>query len=108
MKKGQFDVHLRCFAALKCPGRAWAPNARSARRIPSTMSIHLGNAINAQPAANRPRALHRRAAACVTLEFWTIRVGALPCFSPVNLGKKVGLAMFSPENLFDFSRVVKL
>ena len=29
-----------------------------------------------------------------------------PC--PVNLGKKVCLAMFSPENLFDFSRVVKL
>ena len=64
------------------------------------MSIHPGNAIHALLAANRPRALPRGAAASVTLEFWTIRLGALPCFSLVNLGKNtcwMCLAMFSPK-----------
>ena len=93
------DVNFRCFAAMKCPGMARAPNARSARRIPPATSIHPGSALNVRLAANRPKALPRRAAARVTLEFWTIRVeaGALPCFSLVNLGKKTCLAMFPPK-----------
>ena len=109
VEKGQFDVHLRCFAALKCPGTARVPNARSAQWIPSAMSIHLGNyAIHALLAANRQKALPRGAAASVKLEFWTIRVGALPCFSLVNLGIKCMFGHVFPQKLFEFSRVVKL
>ena len=87
------------------------PNARSARRIPSAMSIHPGSyAIHALLAANRPKALPRRAAASVTLEFWTIRVGALPCFaSALSTWEKIHVGCvwpcFPPKKLFDFSRV---
>ena len=67
------------------------------------MTIHLGNyALHAQLPANRPRALPRRAAASVKLEFWTIRLGALPCFSLVNLGKGVFGHVFPPKKCLIF------
>ena len=114
-KYGQYSEKraVRCsFSLFRCaeksPGTARVPNARSAQWIPSAMCIHPGNAIHAQLAANRPRALPRRAAASVKLEFWTLRLGALPGFSLVNLGKKCMFGHVFSQKLFDFSRVVKL